>query len=334
MRMEPVTWVILRWGFLLTLAVLGLICATSMPGRSFAGRIPPLSPVQLRLAERLHLHVATLSETIGQRHAGRPRAMDAAARYIEDAFARTGCRVECQRFTAGGVEVRNVEAELVGRTAPERIVVVGAHYDAMAGSPGADDNASGTAALLELAAALARTPPACTVRFVAFANEEPPFYKTPEMGSRVYAARSRSLGERIEGMVCLECVGCYTDEPGSQRRPLLLRLVYPNRGDFVAFIGDLRSRALLRRTVGEFRRAASLPSQGLATPAIIPGIDWSDHGSFWKEGYRAVMVTDTAFYRYRYYHSSHDTVEKLDYPRMALLVEGLAEAVASLAGRR
>ncbi len=212
-------------------------------------------------------------------------------------------------------------------------MVVGAHYDSVAGTRGANDNASGTAAVLEVARLLAGRDLARTVRFVAFVNEEPPYFKTEQMGSRVYARRSRERGERIVAMLSIETIGYYRDEPGTQKYPFPFSLFYPAEGNFIGFVGNLGSRSLVRRCVGSFRSHAAFPSEGAALPGWITGVDWSDHWSFWKEGYAAVMVTDTAPFRYPWYHDSADTADRLDYERTARVVAGIARVVADLASK-
>jgi Zn-dependent M28 family amino/carboxypeptidase len=213
--------------------------------------------------------------------------------------------------------VRNIEVNPREAAA----VVVGAHYDTVPGSPGADDNASGVAVLIELSKMLAG------IRFVAFANEEAPYFLGPEMGSYVYA---RERGKGVRAMFSLEMLGYYRDAPGSQTYPAPLGFFYPDRADFIAFVGDLGAIRLVRKAIGAFRRHASFPSEGLAAPAMIPGVSWSDHWSFRKHGYPAVMVTDTAFYRYPHYHLPSDTPEKLDYERMARVTMGLAAMLKEL----
>ncbi|MEA3275961.1 MAG: M28 family peptidase, partial [Pseudomonadota bacterium] len=199
------------------------------------------------------------------------------------------------------------------------------------GSPGANDNGSGVAAVLELARLLAGRALARTVRFVAFVNEEPPFSYTPEMGSLVHARAARDRGDRIQAMLSLETIGHYSDRPGSQRYPYPLSLFYPDTADFIGFVGNLGSRQLVRSAVQSFRRHAFFPSEGAAVPAWVKGVGWSDHWSFWQAGYPAIMVTDTAFFRYAHYHSAGDTPEKIDYARTARVVEGLASVIADFA---
>lgn len=310
--------------------IAGLRFMTGMPGSTHEGLLPPLTADRATLSDDLRRHVELLGGTIGERHVWRPPALAQAAGYIEEALAELGYRVNRQDFTARGAAVANVQAEVAG---PERaaVVVVGAHYDTVRGSPGANDNGSGVAALLELARLLRGAPLARTVRFVAFANEESPFFMTRAMGSRVAARACRAAGERVVAMLSLETIGCYLDHPRSQHYPGPFALAYPTVGNFIAFVGNLRSRALVRRCVATFRRTTPFPCEGAALPAYLPGVFWSDHWAFWREGYRAVMVTDTAPFRYREYHTARDTPDKLDYERMARVVVGLAEVVRDLA---
>jgi Zn-dependent M28 family amino/carboxypeptidase len=261
----------------------------------------------------------------------RPQALADAAAYVERVLLDLGYRAERQRFTARGEAVANVQAELPGAAHVAQVVLVGAHYDTVRGSPGANDNGSGVAALLELARLLRAAPLARTVRFVAFANEESPFFMTRAMGSHVAARACRAAGEPVVAMLSLETIGCYLDRPRSQHYPGPFALAYPTVGNFIAFVGNLRSRALVQRCVATFRRTTPFPSEGAALPAYIPGVFWSDHWAFWHAGYRAAMVTDTAPFRYREYHTARDTPDRLDYERMARVVLGLAEVVRDLA---
>ncbi|HET7197704.1 MAG TPA: M28 family peptidase [Burkholderiales bacterium] len=263
------------------------------------------------LAQSLRRHVEHLAAR------ERNTDLETPARYIE-AELGAGCRR--QEYPSGGRMVRNIELG-------EGPVVVGAHYDTVPGSPGADDNASGVAALLELARAV----PPGRVRFVAFANEELPYSHGEEMGSFVYARRARERGERISAMFSLEMLGCYSDAPGSQRYPPVIGWFYPDRADFIAFVGDLGARRLVKRSHALFRRHSDFPSQSLAAPAFVPGVTRSDHWSFRRHGFPAVMVTDTAFNRYPHYHRATDTPEKLDYQRMARVTLGLAGMLGELA---
>ena len=284
------------------------------------------------LRERLRQHVEVLALKIGERHIRRPGALAAAARYIEEALARSGGRsVRPQFYEVHGIKCANLEVELPGVGRPREILLVGAHYDTVEGSPGADDNASGVAAMIEIAALLSRRRLRCTVRCVAFVNEEPPFFYSRKMGSAVYARAARSRGDDIKLMISLEMLGCYSARSMSQRYPPFLRFFYPDRGNFIAFISNLGSRHELARLHEAFCSQCTFPSERLASPAIVPGVSWSDQRSFWRAGFPAVMVTDTAFYRYRHYHAPTDTPEKLDYAAMESVTAGLADAVTTLA---
>ncbi|GIW71619.1 MAG: hypothetical protein KatS3mg102_1161 [Planctomycetota bacterium] len=304
-----------------------------MPGRSYRGPLPALSAAQAELAARLQADVDALAGQIGERHLLAPQRYAAAADWVERRLAEaSGRAVRRLPYRYRDVQFTNLEVQWRGTEQPERIVVVGAHYDSMWDCPGADDNASGVAALLALASALRAAAPARTLRLVAFANEEPPAFQTEAMGSLAYARAARARGERVVAMLSLESLGYYDERPGSQRYPGPLKLLYPDRGDFIAFVGNLGSCALLRRVVRTFRAHARFPSEGAALPGWVPGVGWSDHWSFWQAGYPAIMVTDTALYRNPWYHDEGDTPERLDYERMARVVEGLVAVVRELVG--
>ena len=289
-----------------------------------SGHPPPL-------AERLHTHVVRLAGEIGERNVWRPTALHAAADYIRQEWQGQGYAVRAQRYVAYGVASENLEVVRTGSDRAGEIMVVGAHYDSVRGSPGANDNASGVAALLEIGRALKDVALRRTVRLVAFVNEEPPFFYSDEMGSGEYAKMARERGDDIRLMVSLEMLGAYSDEPDSQRYPPIIGWFYPDRANFIGFVSDIASRKVLKRTVEAFRSVSAFPSEYLATFSFVPGVSWSDQLSFWREGYPALMVTDTAFYRYPYYHTALDTPEKLDYLLMAQVTDGLAQAIIKLA---
>ena len=281
------------------------------------------------MATNLRRHVEAIASR--EHNVFKPAEFEASAQYIEKAFADMGYAVAAQRFQSGPAEVRNIEVEMAGQGRHDEIIVIGAHYDSVIGSPGANDNGSGVAAVIELARLLRKARPARTLRFVAFANEEQPFFKTEEMGSRFYARRSQQRRDNIVAMLSLETIGYYSDRPGSQRYPFPLGFFYPSAGNFIAFVSNLASRPLLHKALAAFRRHAEFPSEGVAAPAFIPGVDWSDHWSFWKEGSPALMVTDTAPYRYPHYHTVQDTPDKVDYERLARVVAGLHLMLRDLA---
>ena len=279
---------------------------------------------------RLRAHVGALAGTIGERHLLRPHALAAAADYIDATWRAQGYVPERETFTVEGIDCANLVITRQGR--PDELLLIGAHYDTVRGSPGADDNASGVAALLELSRAFTAVVPGLTVRFVAFTNEEPPFFFTHQQGSVVHASAARARGERIALMISLEMLGYFDDRPGSQRYPPLFRWFYPDRGDFLGFVSDLRSRHLMQRAAAAFRAASELPLQTCATFRWIPGVGWSDHAPFWRQGYRAFMVTDTAFHRNPFYHTAGDVPGTLDYGRFAAAVDGLTATFTAVAG--
>jgi len=254
-----------------------------------------------------------------------------AAAYIERNLQQLGYQVVSQEFSAYNRSYRNLEATLPGTTRPQEVVILGAHYDTAPDAPGADDNASGVAGVLELARAFAQARQSRTVRFVFFPNEEPPSFPTANMGSRHYATAARARNEQITAMLSIESIGYYDVEKGSQRYPFPLNLAYPDVGDFIGFVSNLKSGSLVRRAIQAFRAHGTVPTQGAAAPAWVPGVWWSDHWSFWREGYRAIMITDTAPYRNPFYHTPEDTADKLDYDRMARVVDGLTHVVRAVA---
>ncbi len=281
------------------------------------------------LAARLRAHIETLGESIGERNLAHFSALTEAADYIEQTWRNQGYIVARHEHEIRSKTVANLEITRQGRS-PE-IVVIGAHYDSVFGSPGANDNGSGVAALLELSNYLAKEKPQRAIRFVAFVNEEPPFFKTEAMGSWQYVRMARERGDIIQAMLCLETIGYYRDEPNSQGYPPPLGLFYPDTGNFIAFVSNFRSRALLGQVVAAFRDASDFPAERVATFGWIPGVDWSDHWSFWRHGIPAVMITDTAPYRYPYYHTAEDKPDKVDYERLSQVVQGLAMAIRALA---
>ena len=280
---------------------------------------------------RLANHVQRLAGQIGERNLRRPGSLGAAAAYIETQWNEMGYEVTRQGYVAGGVECFNLEVALPGTGSAQESLVVGAHYDTVSGSPGADDNASGVAALIEISRKLKEMSPKRTLRLAAFANEEPPFFFWGEMGSLVYAREARRRREDIRLMISLEMLGYYLDEPGSQAYPPLFRYFHPDKGNFIAFVSNFGSLRQLRHAARTFRRQSDFPLETAAAFSWIPGIAWSDHLSFWRAGYKAFMCTDTAFFRNPYYHSAEDTPEKLDYVRLARLTDALAGMCSELA---
>lgn len=287
---------------------------------------------KLDIKENLKRTVQFLAEEIGPRGYLRTGALDRAADYIASELEQYGYAALSQAYKVKGRSYRNVFAEKKGGKFPEKIIVVGAHYDTVTGTPGADDNASGVAGMLELARLLADELLDKTVHFAAFTLEEPPFFRSRFMGSYVYAKKLRQSNADVEGMICLESIGYFTDEKSSQFYPLpFFRFLYPDRGNFITFVGNLRSRDFLDLAKSGFKTGTRLPVESISTLSVIPGVDFSDHRSFWKFGYNAFMVTDTAFYRNPYYHGEGDIPGTLDFERMADVVIGLRSSVKELA---
>jgi len=284
------------------------------------------------LEPQLKKHVVFLAGEIGERNLSAPTNLDKAAHYIKCYWQEIGYEVQSQSYTVHGIECTNLSAEIPGKENPNEILVLGAHYDSVGGSPGANDNGSAVAALLEISRLLYQRPQKRTIRFVAFPNEEPPFFQTRWMGSRVYARMCREQAEKIAGMISLETIGYYSEKPGSQKYPLPFRFFYPDTGNFVGVVGNLRSKELVRDFTRFFLEGIDFPVECIATFGLIPGISWSDHSSFWKYGYPAIMVTDTALYRYPFYHTREDTPDKVDYHSLSRVTYGIFHAAQRLAG--
>ena len=329
-----------NWKWLVTCAVVGfalisgllwVLRITQMPLKSFRGPLPAMSPAQSELAGRLATHVNYLSGTIGERNVRRPESLHAVIEYASDEFRRAGYTLLERPYSLDGRKVSNLEATLTGSDSSGETVIVGAHYDSVAETVGADDNATGVAAVLELARMLQASKLHKSVRFVLFVNEEPPYFQTNLMGSLVYARQLKHDRVAVSAMLSLEMLGYYSDTPYSQKYPASLSLFYPSRGDFIGFVGNSQSGDLVHRTVRRFRETTPFPSEGLAAPAEWPGVGWSDHWSFWQTDYPAIMITDTALFRNPFYHTARDTADKLDFEKMARVVEGVRRIVDALA---
>jgi Peptidase family M28 len=301
-----------------------------MPGRNIS-TAAALSEADIALRAELVADVRVLAGEIGERNMLRHAQLNAAADFIEASFSHAGLQPRRDSYDFRGQACHNIEAEIRGDR-PE-IIVIGAHYDSVPGSPGANDNGSGVAALLALARRFAGKPLGPTLRFVAFANEEAPYFQTEGMGSFVYASRCKARGEQISAMISLETIGYFSDAPRSQTYPAPgLSLVHPTTGNFIGFVGNIGARALLDRALGIFRQQAKVPSEGATLPSFISGVAWSDQWSFWQCGYpAAIMVTDTAPFRYPHYHSATDTPDKLEYDRFTLVVSGMEKVIEGLA---
>lgn len=320
---------------------------TRMPGKSFAGTLPSAGDAEQKLAHELERDLRHLAGAIGERNVSRrPAQLELAALWIEHELQSAGWEIERQEYEVQGERVRNIVAELAGTSSPKEIVVIGAHYDSVIDCPGANDNGTGVVSLLALArrlntgrthrrddgtTAVQRDGAARTLRLAFFVNEEPPWFQQNEMGSLVYARRCHQRKENVIAMLSLETMGYYTDAKNSQEYPTpILRAMFPTVGNFIGFVGSSRSAPLVRRCVNLFRSFTKFPSEGAAIPGVIPGVAWSDHWSFQIHGYPALMVTDTAPFRYPYYHTPEDTPDKVDYDKLARVTLGLEQVVMGL----
>jgi hypothetical protein len=311
-------------------AVLALLwwLGMRMPGKNVT-KAGPLSPDDVALCEELRADVQKLAGEIGERNMWHYAELNAAAEFIENSFSRAGLHLRRDSYELRGQVCHNIEAEIPG--ARPEIILIGAHYDSVFGSPGANDNGSGVAATLALARRFAGRKTEHTLRFVTFVNEEPPYFLSGEMGSLVYAGRCKARGDKISAMISLETIGYFSDAPDSQRYPSrALGAFYPKVGNFIGFVSNVHSRTLLRRAIALFRKHAKIPSEGASLPWFIPGVSWSDQWSFWRNGYPGIMITDTAPFRYPYYHSANDTPDKLDYDRFTLVVNGMEKVIEDL----
>lgn len=316
-------------------AVLALAALSVLGCRTGRPRPPPPAAQAACLGatadrDALREHVEALAGRLAPRDVDHPENLDAAAAYIAERLRAAGLEPRDQLFQAFGRTQRNVLAE-VGPDTPERIVV-GAHYDAAVGTPGADDNASGVAGLLELARLLSAAPPPIKVELAAYTLEEPPAFATDAMGSAVHAQSLADAGVKVRLMIAIEMIGYYSDAPGSQRYPTAVKkLAYPDTGNFISVVGRTGQGGMVSRIAGAIAAASSVPVETLVAPRDVPGVALSDHRNFWELDFPAVMVTNTAFYRNERYHTARDRPETLDYARMAEVVEGLHCAVQSVA---
>jgi hypothetical protein len=302
-----------------------------------AGKTGPHTKREITRKE-LQAHVEMLSKTIGPRHMGAPDALKFTVNYIEGTLgpANLGYRVARHTYKVGDTPCHNLVLDLMatGSDRIAEIVLVGAHYDTVPTTPGADDNASGVAACMELARAFANTKHERSLRFVFFANEEPPYFQTKDMGSLVYAKECKKRGDEIVAMLSLETMGYYSEKKGSQKAPPGLEAHVPDTGNFLAVIGNATSLPIVETCKDWFARNSTLPVVGMALPTTVVEQGWSDHWSFWQQGYPAVMVTDTALLRNPHYHQAGDKHNTLDYERFTQAVKGLEGVIYMLANPR
>jgi len=282
-------------------------------------------------SRQLYSHVEHLSVRIGSRSIYEYSKLEETKRYVVSCLESFGYTPELQKYSYDGQVFSNVIVSIEGKTHPDEMVIIGAHYDTVFGTPGADDNASAVAMLLEMSRILKVFSPGRTIRLVFFVLEEPPAFRTQHMGSYVYAKEAKAKNENIKAMICLEMLGYYTDKKGGQTFPLpLMNLMYSSTPDFIAVVGNLTSRNLVDAVRTSLKQHSSVPVEALSTVSFVPGVDFSDHWSFWKMGYPAVMITDTAFYRNPNYHTERDTIDTLDFNRMTELLKGLLQVACDL----
>lgn len=281
--------------------------------------------------ENLRKYIQVLAADIGERNIFQYQNLERAADFIKKELESFGYNLLEQVHIIENRSYRNLIATKEGKNKKDRIIIVCAHYDSVWGSPGADDNASGVAAIIELARLISKDDLNKTIKFIAFTCEEPPFYTTENMGSFRYAKEAKKNKEHIEAVLCLESIGFYADKKNSQNYPFGLSAFYPDKANFIAVVSNLSSSNLLKRIVKEFKKASNFPLEYLMAPVFLaPAISFSDHWSFWKFGYKAVMITDTAFYRNSYYHAQSDTPEKLDYQSISKVIDGLYHVLLAL----
>ncbi len=286
----------------------------------------------LSLQSLLDKHIRTLSLAIGERHSKKPEALTRAKEYIVSEFEKTKLTVAVHEFEYSGQKFANIEAVIPGHGLAAENIVVGAHYDSEDGTPGANDNGTGVAAILAIASDLSAYKPERTIRFVAFANEEARFFATDGMGSQVYAKQLKAQETKVFAMMSLETMGYFTAGAGSQKYPSELSGAdLPDVGNFLAFIANKKSEPVLNQTLELFKMFSSVPAMGMALDEDVQGVSLSDHRSFWQQDYPAMMVTDTAPFRYPFYHHAQDTPDKINMKVYKEAVLGLTATIAAMA---
>ena len=280
---------------------------------------------------QLYTHVEHLSVTIGSRSVFEYDKIEATKRYIVSCLKTFGYIPTLQNYDYEGKTFSNIIVSIPGVKYPDETVIIGAHYDTVYGTPGADDNASAVAVLLEVCRALKSISPGRTLKLIFFFLEEPPVFRTEHMGSYVYAKEAKARNENIKAMICLEMVGYYSDKKDGQTFPLpLMSMMFSTTPNFIAVVGNLKSRNLVDKVKNSLLKVSPIPVETLTSVSFVPGVDLSDHRSFWEMGYPAVMITDTAFYRNPNYHTENDTIDTLDFNTMADLLKGLLQAAKDL----
>ncbi len=304
-----------------------------VPGRSYEGPLPALTPSELDLASRLEVHVRAIASV--PHNIGHYDDLEKAAAYIERTLEKFGYEVGRQTFKVSDRVVRNIDATIEPHEQSEAdttTLVIGAHYDSFFDAPGANDNGTGVAATLELARLLKGMRLRTTrLRFVLFVNEEPPYFRTADMGSWRYAKLLKERNEKVRGMISMETIGAFSERSGSQRYPWPLDKIFPDKGNFLAFVALPGSRRFLHQVIGSFRKNTKFPTIAGLIPDQIEGAGWSDHWSFYKFGFPAIMITDTAPFRYPHYHLTSDTPDKVQYKQLARITKGLEAVLREIA---
>lgn len=280
---------------------------------------------------KLHRHVKQLTVEIGSRSIREYDKIQETKEYIVDCLKAFGHVPSFQTFTYSKKKYSNIIVTIKGIKSSGETVIIGAHYDTASGTPGADDNASGVAVLLEIARALKDFSPDRTLKLIFFVIEEPPIFKSEQMGSYIYAKEAKGRNENITSMICLEMLGYYTNEKDGQTYPFpMMSRIYPSTPNFVAIVGNLHSRDLVGKVKNSLKATSRVPVETVTSFSFLSGVDFSDHRSFWKMGYPAVMITDTAFYRNPNYHTESDTIDTLDFDKMSDVLKGMVQAAKDL----
>lgn len=324
-------WLAIFFVILMTLAFCAWWTMFRMPEQSYKGQLPTLQKDEIILQNELRQDIQKIGIEIGARNKNYYQNLDDTRSFLVGKFTQFGYQVKQQEYKIKEQTYYNIEVEKLGTEKPNEVILVGGHYDSALHSPGANDNGTGASATLELARIFARKSTKRTIRFIAFVNEEPPFFQTENMGSLVYAKQIKQRKEKVIAMLSLETMGYFSDTEQSQKYPFPIGLFYPNKGNFISFIGNLNSGDLVHQSIASFRRHTQFPSEGVVLPEEIPGVGWSDQWSFWEQGYPGIMVTDTAPYRYPYYHTKADTPDKINFDKFARVVSGLSEVISDLA---
>jgi Zn-dependent M28 family amino/carboxypeptidase len=315
---------------LLALSAAGVMHMTQMTDAPHAGELPPLTVTEKGMSDRLNAHLDWITIKIGQRNMTRYDAVERTVDYIIAETSALGFKPQRQEFDVQGRTMTNIVVEIAGSASHREIVVVGAHYDSYMRSPCANASASGTAALIELLRSFQGHSFPRTVRVVFFATGERPWGRTEDMGSRHYAEQCRTNNEEIVMAICLEALGHYSDADGTQSFPFPLNLAYPGTANFVAVFGPLASRGLVEKVVASWVSGSTFPLVAGSLPGWFPGVLNSNHESFAREGYPAVVITDTGKYRYSDIRTNFDTMARIDFERMARVVSGIGRVIVSL----